>query len=213
MRRRTLLAWTAAGTAASAVCGAGPSVAAGATLIEAVRARLTDAPVLRGEFEQRKSVRGFRNPLVSRGDFMVARGKGVIWRTREPFASSLTLTRDRLVARSSDGTVNRTIDAREEPAARLLTELMLALMAADLAGMSGRFRVEGELLGDLGWRLELTPADDVIRRTVSRVRMEGERHLRMLQIQETQGDSSEIRFNRIRAEQIPSPDEDAQLAR
>lgn len=213
MRRRTLLAWTAAGTAASAVCGAGPGVAAGPTLIEAVRARLTDAPVLRGEFEQRKSVRGFRNPLVSRGDFMVARGKGVIWRTREPFASSLTLTRDRLVARSSDGTVNRTIDAREEPAARVLTELMLALMAADLAGISGRFRVEGELLGDLGWRLELTPADDVIRRTVSRVRMEGERHLRMLQIQETQGDSSEIRFNRIRAEQIPSPDEDAQLAR
>ena len=198
MRRRTLLAWTAAGTAASAVSGAGPGVATGPALIEAVRARLADAPVLRGEFEQRKSVRGFRNPLVSRGDFMVARGRGVIWRTREPFASSLALTRDRLVARSSDGTVSRTIDAREEPAARVLTELMFALMAADLAGMSGRFRVEGELLGDL---------------TVLRVRMEGERHLRMLQIHETQGDSSEIRFTRVRAEQVPSPDEDAQLAR
>lgn len=213
MRRRTLLAWTAAGTAASAVSGAGPGVATGPALIEAVRARLADAPVLRGEFEQRKSVRGFRNPLVSRGDFMVARGRGVIWRTREPFASSLALTRDRLVARSSDGTVSRTIDAREEPAARVLTELMFALMAADLAGMSGRFRVEGELLGDLGWRLELTPADEVIRRTVLRVRMEGERHLRMLQIHDTQGDSSEIRFTRVRAEQVPSPDEDAQLAR
>ncbi|MBP6853427.1 MAG: hypothetical protein KA164_17645, partial [Rhodoferax sp.] len=89
-------------------------MATGPALIEAVRARLADAPVLRGEFEQRKSVRGFRNPLVSRGDFMVARGRGVIWRTREPFASSLALTRDRLVARSSDGTVSRTIDAREE---------------------------------------------------------------------------------------------------
>src|SRR5437868_5861786 len=46
--------------------------------------RLKTAPVLKGEFEQTKTLKGFKNPLVSRGEFLVARGQGVWWHTRQP---------------------------------------------------------------------------------------------------------------------------------
>ena len=39
--------------------------------------RLKASPVLKGEFEQTKTLKGFKNPLVSRGEFLVARGQGV----------------------------------------------------------------------------------------------------------------------------------------
>ena len=60
-----------------------------------VRARLAQPAVLRGQFEQRKQLKGFRNPLVSRGNFLLLRERGVAWDTTEPFASSALLTRER----------------------------------------------------------------------------------------------------------------------
>ncbi|MBZ8143313.1 lipoprotein carrier protein LolA, partial [Rubrivivax gelatinosus] len=87
-------------------------------IVQQVRQRLAEAPVVRGEFEQRKTVKGFRNPLLSRGDFLVARERGVFWHTREPFASTLVLTRERLLARGADGSVSTRLDAREEPGLR-----------------------------------------------------------------------------------------------
>ncbi len=44
--------------------------------------------VLRGEFEQTKTIKGFKRPLVSKGSFVMAAGKGVLWVTAQPFAST-----------------------------------------------------------------------------------------------------------------------------
>ncbi|WP_423194279.1 LolA family protein [Cupriavidus sp. H18C2] len=70
-----------------------------ADLLGDVAARLADAPVIRGQFEQTRKLPGFSHPLVSRGDFVLAKSRGVVWATREPFASSLLVTPDRLVMR------------------------------------------------------------------------------------------------------------------
>ena len=71
----------------AAVLGAGAAEPVPAVVRE-IRQRMADDAVLRGSFEQRKSIKGFRNPLVSRGEFIVARQRGVVWRTVEPFGSS-----------------------------------------------------------------------------------------------------------------------------
>lgn len=58
-------------------------------LLAQVRQRVQDAPVVRGEFEQLKTVKGFKQPLRSSGDFIVARGKGIVWHVLKPFESTL----------------------------------------------------------------------------------------------------------------------------
>ena len=63
--------------------------------------RLKVAPVLQGAFEQTKTLAGFRNPLVSHGEFLVARGQGVWWHTQQPFESTLVVTRTRLFTRTT----------------------------------------------------------------------------------------------------------------
>ena len=212
-RRRRLLALGAlamlpalpGGTALAQPAEAVPAIAA------EVRRRLLDEPVLRGEFEQRKTVKGFRNPLVSRGDFLIARQRGVVWRTREPFASSLVVTRDRMLLRQADGSVASRLSAKDEPALRAINETLFALMAADLQTLAQRFRIEGELQGSEGWRLVLAPRDAALAQWVARIEMEGDRFLRQVRLSEGQGDSSVIRFSQHTASAALTREEEARF--
>ncbi|MBK1612131.1 hypothetical protein CKO44_01435 [Rubrivivax gelatinosus] len=180
-------------------------------IVQQVRQRLAEAPVVRGEFEQRKTVKGFRNPLLSRGDFLVARERGVFWHTREPFASTLVLTRERLLARGADGSVSTRLDAREEPGLRSLNELLFALMATDLALLNQRFRIAGELAGAEGWKLQLTPRDAAVAQWVAGIELEGERHVRSVRVAEAQGDLSLIRFSAITTANVLTREEAARF--
>jgi len=166
--------------------------AAESTLLAQVRQRLADAPVLKGTFEQRKAVKGFRNPLLSRGDFLVARDRGVIWATREPFPSALIVTHDRLLSRQADGTVNTKVDASHEPGIRAVNEMLFALMSANLAVLSTRFEIEGSLAGKDAWRLVLRPREAALSQWISRIELDGDRFVRKVRITEASGDSSDI---------------------
>jgi hypothetical protein len=164
-------------------------------LLQEVGKRLTAEPVVRGNFEQRKTVKGFRNPLVSTGEFVVARQRGVIWRTLAPFPSSLVITRDRLLARQGDGTVARRLNASEEPAVRGISETLFGVMAADLSALVQRFDISGESSRE-GWRLVLQPREAGLARWVQRIELEGDRFLLAVRMQEAGGDLTATRLTR-----------------
>lgn len=176
-----------------------------------VRARLADATVLQGDFEQTRTLKGFRNPLVSRGDFLLLRSRGVVWRTRAPFASTLLVTRDRLLSRSSDGAANMQLDARTEPGLRAVNEVMFALLAGDLATLARHFRMDGELLEGQSWRLVLTPVDAVLAGQFTRIGLEGDRYVRLVRLDERGGDQTVIRFSALRSARVPTREEEARF--
>jgi hypothetical protein len=168
--------------------------------------RLDAAPVLQGEFEQSRSLKGFKNPLVSRGDFLLARSRGIVWETRQPFASTLVITRDHLLARRADGSIATQLDASKEPALRLVNEVMFALLAGDLGALAGRFKVEGELQGARSWRLQLTPTDALLAGQFSGIALEGDRHVKLVRLAERNGDLTQIRFGALRGAASLSPE-------
>jgi hypothetical protein len=155
--------------------------------------------VLRGEFEQRKTLKGFKNQIVSRGDFLLARTRGVIWRTREPFASSLTVTKDQLLTRAADGSVTSRMTTRDEPGLQMVNETLFALIAADLGALAQRFRIEGETQGKDAWRLVLVPLDAALGQAITRIELDGDRTLRTVRLVEGQGDVNLIRFSQTSA--------------
>jgi hypothetical protein len=212
MKRRGLLA--AGGLSALGLSPFVPvqrAAAADASPLAAqVRRRLVEAPVLRGEFEQRRTLKGFRNPLLSRGDYLVARARGVVWRTREPFASTLVLTRERALSRQPDGRVDSQMDARELPMLRLVNRMLFALMAADLAVLDEGFIVDGQV-GAAGWQLALAPRDASLTQWVSRIELAGEGHVEHVMLLEPQGDATTIRLSRQTAGQTLTADEEARF--
>lgn len=164
-------------------------------LIEAIRGRLVDAPVLRGQFEQIKTVKGFRKPLRSQGDFLFVRERGVSWHTRSPFASSLTVTRERLVSRRADGRIDTELDASAEPGLRAVNEVLFALMATDLHALAAHFHAVGDAPDTGGWKLALVPIDAVTTQWLASIELEGDRFVRTVKITDAQGDDTVIRFS------------------
>ncbi|MFZ5525812.1 MAG: outer membrane lipoprotein carrier protein LolA [Pseudomonadota bacterium] len=168
--------------------------------------RLTSPPVLRGDFEQTKTIKGFKRPLVSRGTFVMARGRGVHWATREPFASTIVVTRDRI--RTLDAAGSNTIETRQEPGLRMVNDLLLALLAGDIKALASRFQTDLVLDGARGWRLTLLPRDAALGRFVTRIELQGDEHVRQVHWQEASGDETRLRFPQHRTTPL-SPAETA----
>lgn len=191
MKRRTLLA-----VAALAACL--PAMAAQAAqpmpTLDAIAARLAEAPVIHGRFEQQRQLAGFTHALVSRGDFVLARERGLAWTTREPIVSSLLVTPSQLVVRGADGQVQQRLAADAQPAMRVVGESMIAVLRGDLAALSARFAIDARLAGKDGWALTLTPTDSGIRRAFARIELAGDRFVRSIRLEEAGGDTTRIRL-------------------
>ena len=196
MKRREVLAIVPA--AAAVALGAAEITPVHAATLADVRARLVLAPVVRGRFEQRKDVRGFRRPLLSSGDFVLAQQRGLLWLTREPFAATLVITRDGIVQRDAENPAGKRLDVRNEPALRVVNELLLALLAADFERLAQSFTIATELRDGRAWRMRLVPADPQLQRWVERVELDGDEHLRGLRLVESGGDVTAIRFSEHR---------------
>lgn len=155
--------------------------------------RMDNAAVIRGDFEQAKSIKGFKRQLVSHGTFLVAKGQGIQWVTQAPFASTLVVTQERLTT-VTDGGVQQ-MDTRQEPGLRAVNELLLAVLGGDMQVLKTRFEVQGGLQGAQGWRMTLVPKEANLARFISRIEMDGDRHVQNVRLFEGSGDESKIRFS------------------
>jgi hypothetical protein len=186
---------------ALALAALAPARAAdGPAAVALVRQRLVCAPVLQGDFDQSRTLAGFRNPLLSHGDFLVARGQGVLWHTTRPFESTLVVTRTRVFTRAPDGSVANGLDAQAEPGLRQVNELVFALLATDLDALAERFAIRGEAVGAQGWKIVLEPRDAQLAKFLARATLEGDRQVQSVRLEEARGDVTQIRF----AHQVPS---------
>jgi len=187
--------------------GAASAAAPAADGVRLIHERLKISPVLRGEFEQVKTLKGFRNPLVSRGEFLVARGQGVWWHTRQPFESTLVVTKTRLFTRNADGSASNLADATAQPGLQQVSELIFSLLAADLDALADKFTIVAQPAGAAGWTLALTPRDPDIAKFLVRATLTGERDVQSVRIEEARGDTTQIRFSRQVPAAALAPDE------
>jgi hypothetical protein len=171
--------------------------------VEEIGRRLQGGALQRGRFEQEKQLAGFAKPLKSQGDYLLLRGKGLIWRTAAPFASQLVLTRDSIAG--SDGL---RLDASREPGVRLVTGLMLALLDGDLRSLAAHFELQAELLAGQAWRASLRPKAAALAKLFSAIEIDGDRQPRRILLREAQGDRTLIRFDeQQRQPAAPNADE------
>ncbi len=196
MKRRWLCVFSLSLLAAGGVRAAPLSAA---DLAAAVRERLQQPAVLRGEFEQSKQVPGFAKPLLSRGDFLVSRERGVLWRTKTPFASQLRLTRDEILATQGNGAVAFRLDAAKEPSVRVINSLMFSLLNGDISGLGDYFRIEGQVDGRR-WQLQLQPRQAALAKLFKAIELSGESHVNQIRLDEANGDLTQLRFSAQRSE-------------
>ncbi|WP_428001162.1 outer membrane lipoprotein carrier protein LolA [Acidovorax sp.] len=209
--KRTVLGAALCALALSATAQTAPSATPAAQdLLAQVRQRVHDAPVVRGGFEQLKTVKGFKQPLRSSGDFVVARGKGIVWHVQRPFESTLVVRPDSLQSRGSDGKLTMQMRAQDEPVLRTVNAMLFAVMSANLAELAQHFEVTGQLAAK-GWSLHLVPRDPTLAQWLASVELQGNQFVQEVKLQEARGDSSLIRILTPVAENALRPQDAAQF--
>lgn len=168
-------------------------LAAEPDLPTAVKAQLGDVSVVRGAFEQQKQVKGFKKPLTSKGDFVVAKGHGVKWHTKTPFESVLTVRKDDISSKQGEVEVFH-LDASKEPTVRVINSVLFALLAGDIEVLRTQFDVAGAVKAD-GWNLELKPKTKGLAAVLTRITLAGDRFVRHLELTEGTGDVTVIRVD------------------
>lgn len=155
---------------------------------------LAGAAAVRGEFSQRKYLHELPQPLVSSGEFLVARGIGIDWHTRVPFDSDLLLTPQSMVQRDGGAEAMR-VDASTQPGLGAVEQVFDALFALDTPKLAERFTLYG-LRGKDGWTLGLKPRDAALAKMIDSVVIGGSEQPQRIVLHETGGDRTEIIFSR-----------------
>jgi hypothetical protein len=184
-----------------------------AALLGAVGKTTTAAAALRGGFVQRKFLHELPQPLLSSGEFLVARGAGVDWHTRKPFDSEVLLTQQALIQRGADGKPQR-VDASQQPGLAAVSQVFDALFALDIDKLGQTFTLFGQkdpaggsanagsanAGGANAWLLGLMPREPAFAKVIARVVVSGAAAPRLITLFEASGDRTEIELAGVKAE-------------
>lgn len=181
----------------------------GDDFMSAIRSRLSNPEVVRGEFEQKKVIEALGKPLVSKGHFVFVRDRGVIWHTRTPFAQTVHLTRAGLT-QEQEGHVVLRLSANREPTIGAMSEIMLPLFSAEFQRLERYFHISGEAKGE-SWRVVLDPIPTALAQVFRQIRLDGAHHIQRVELLEANGDLTEIRFSRVQTGNAVTSEEEQLL--
>jgi hypothetical protein len=157
-------------------------------------ALLSEHPVIKGTFEQEKTINSLNRSLISRGNFIIAADLGMAWETLKPFPSTLVTGRDFLI-QSRPGGQKTKLDARGNETFLRLAGVISSVFSGNSQGLLDNFEIfftEGGGGGTEGspWEMGLIPLDTSIRLFAARISMTGDRAIRLILIREQNGDTT-----------------------
>ena len=109
--------------------------------------------------------------LIASGTVRCKAGEGIVWETREPFASSVTMTTNAMVFVDEDGRREKSLG--ELPHYAEIRAATDAFVAGKTNAFDGVFSVCETALPDGVWKLSLVPAVSAMRRLITEVELTG----------------------------------------
>ncbi|MFZ6751413.1 outer membrane lipoprotein carrier protein LolA [Undibacterium sp. Ren11W] len=191
-----------------AMMGCALTVSAAAPVAK-IQSMLAKPAILCGRFDQSKQLAGIKKPLASNGRFCVVAGKGVLWRTLQPFPNTLRLTREEIVHFQGDRVAMR-LDAKQEPTVRMINSVLFSLLSGDLAQLENLFEVEGTA-DQHSWRVALKAREPALAKAIGAISLDGAAYVKNITINEASGDRSSIVFSAIQTGETAMLAEEAAL--
>jgi hypothetical protein len=170
-------------------------------LTVAASAQLAGARVIRGEFVQRRLVRGLPQALESRGDFLYAQDIGIKWRTLTPLESQITITPAGMTQNRATGAVSR-VAAVPPAATQVVARIFFGLFALDYTSLARDFNTFGEADG-AHWRVGLQARRSALGRVFKRAVLAGQSAAESIVLYDAAGNRTEIQLQKLQYEAAP----------
>jgi hypothetical protein len=151
--------------------------------------------VLRGHFTQDRELAGFSKPLRSEGSFVLAPGKGLIWRGEKPFSNVTIISADG-VLQIANGQEAMRLPASRVPGLSHLYEVLGAAVSGNIKPLQQTFAVTQSAAG-AGWRVVLKPLhpENPAMSQLKSLTMEGNRYVESVVVEKSGGDMDRITFS------------------
>jgi len=169
--------------------------ASAAAPVAKIQSMIARPKVLCGRFDQQKQLVGLKKPVAANGRFCVLAGKGVLWRTLQPFPNTLRLTREEIVQFRGDRVAMR-LDAKQEPAVRLINGVLFAVLEGDLSQLEALFEIDGSVHGN-SWNVVVKAREPSVAKVISSIALQGDAYVKSVVILEENGDRTAITFSSI----------------
>jgi len=171
---------------------------------------LASGELRRGRFTQQRFLQGFNAPLTSTGSFILAPGRGVVWRGETPFVVVTVMGPGGLVQRVSGGATTH-YPASRLPAIVRLYEIFGAALSGDWRKLESIFEVRREGT-ESDWKVTLTPLRSgeggvPLRQVVVR----GGRYVDSVEVMRINGDWDRIEFSQQAPSRAPIDAETSEL--
>lgn len=153
--------------------------------------QLAQSTLVRGDFQQVRTMQMFSQPLLTSGSFLLDHEQGLLWQQTKPFPITLTLTKNKL--RQSINSETQVMTDAENPMSFYFTRVFLSLFKGDTDTIKESFSLD--LSGDKeAWTLVLIPTTSPIDSVFKSIKVEGGIYINRVVLSEVRGDVTEMIF-------------------
>ena len=177
--------------------------------LEDVYKRISAHPVTKGEFTQEQYIKVANRSLISRGNFVMAADKGVIFEIAEPFPSSMVVTEDKLVQTLS-GNVVAVMDGKENAMFKNIAKIIHSVFSNDVQVLKDNFQVS--VSGGPKDVVELVPKDPLLSMMFLKITLAVGDSIDSVSVIETGGNWVNYNFNNKSFPEKLTSDEEQRLA-
>lgn len=164
--------------------------------------QLAAAEVVRGEFVQEKHLRSLTIPLSSRGQFVLSKQHGLLWKVQQPFAQSYRIDEQGVALLTENGWQGQ---PGQNVAARQ-SRLFLAVLQGNQQALEADFTLQ--LQGDAQqWQLQLLPKALFLQQIFKMIEIHGGALVERIELHETQGDRTVMRMLNSQTDSVLLDDE------
>ena len=151
--------------------------------------QLARPEVIHGQFIQEKHLRALPQPLTSKGRFVLAKNRGLLWLLQTPLQQDYRITAQGIARR--DGNAWQMLPNKSAGAEQ--NRLFLAVLQGDSSGLQRDFELS--LSGEpQQWKLTLTPRSVLLKQVFNQINIDGGELVQRIELLETQGDSTVLRM-------------------
>lgn len=143
---------------------------------------------VQGDFVQSRHLKALNRPITTEGRFTLVANKGLVWQMEKPFETQLRVTEKGIMQWNGQQWVNNAKLGQAEQ-----IQLFLGLLSGDVNGLKKQFNLA--LKGSSKqWELTLTPNSLLMKQIFNQIVIKGDELVRMISLDETQGDKTDILF-------------------
>ena len=180
-----------------------------AVSLDDLQQRFTSQPVVRAHFVQERQIKDMPQPLRSSGEMIIARDNGLLWQQTAPFPMTLMLNDNQMV-QVINGQTPQVITAQTNPQMFQFNHLLRALFQADRKVLEQNFRLDFQDKGNNAWQLVLTPITTPLDKIFAAITLNGSAYLDAIQLDDKQGDKTNITFSQHRLTPATLTDDERQ---